>query len=331
MTENKRIGIIGDGSWATAVVKLVSNNPANINWYIRERQMLEHMLSFSRNPSFLSSIKLDLDKIDLFEDINDVIERSDIIFLIQPSAFILATLEKVNPKVLNSKYLVSFVKGIIPEENKIISDYVVDKGFDINKFAVVGGPCHAEEVAMERLSYLTIGSENIEFAETVASLLACRYIKTTISNDVNGIEYSAIVKNIIAIAAGICHSLGYGDNFQAVLISNAMKEMTAFINKMHPIKRDTDESVYLGDLAVTMYSQFSRNRTFGAMIGKGYSVKSAQLEMDMIAEGYYAVKGIKTIADDHDIEMPITSAVYHILYENISPLIEISLLIDKFS
>ncbi len=325
------IGIIGDGSWATAVVKLASNNSDKINWHIREKAMLEHMQKYSRNPSFLSSVKLDQERITLFNDINEVIDNSDIIFLIQPSAFIATTLDNINFDKIKTKHIVSFVKGIIPEKHQIISNYVINKGFDKNKFAVVGGPCHAEEVALERLSYLTIGSENNKFAKQISNLLSCRYIKTTLSNDIAGIEYAAVVKNIIAIAAGICNSLGYGDNFQAVLIANALKEMTRFIDKMNPIKRNTNHSVYLGDLAVTAYSQFSRNRTFGAMIGKGYSVKSAQLEMNMIAEGYYAVKGIKAIADEKNIDMPITNAVYNILYENISPLIEISLLTDKLS
>ncbi len=332
MIENKSIGIIGDGSWATAVVKLLSNNNNNINWYIREQAMLDHMQKYSKNPTYLSSVKLDLNKISLYNDIKEVIKKSDILCFVIPSAFILRVLEGVDKNAFKDKLIVSLIKGIIPEKDLIISDYFKNIGFDLNNFAVVSGPCHAEEVALERLSYLTIGTNNTEFSEQISKLLSCRYIKTTLSDDIVGIEYAAILKNIMAVAAGICKSLGYGDNFQAVLIANALKEMTHFINTMHPIKRDTDLSVYLGDLAVTIYSQFSRNRTFGVMIGKGYSVNSAQLEMKMIAEGYFAVKGIKNIIDDKNItDMPITNAVYNILYENISPLIEINLLADKMS
>ncbi|MCK5170294.1 MAG: glycerol-3-phosphate dehydrogenase, partial [Bacteroidales bacterium] len=191
------------------------------------------------------------------------------------------------------------------------------------------GPCHAEEVALERLSYLTMASKNLKNARLVADLLSTQYIKTSISDDIYGTEYSAVLKNVFAIAAGICHGLGYGDNFNAVLISNSIQEMKRFVDVVHPIKRDIKSSAYLGDLMVTAYSQFSRNRTFGNMIGKGYSVKSAQLEMNMIAEGYYAVKSIMEINKKYIVNMPITEAVYNILYEKISPAIEIKLLTEN--
>jgi len=331
MLGNKNIGLIGDGSWATAVVKLLSNNCDNINWFVREKTMFDHMQKFSRNPTYLSSVKLDLEKVKLFNNISEVINKSDILFFVIPSAFLLSVLEGIDKDIFKNKIIVSAIKGIIPEENLIISDYFNKIGVKPDKFAVVSGPCHAEEVALERLSYLTVGSENTILAEEISKILVCRYIKTTLSDDVVGIEYAAVLKNIVAIASGICHSLGFGDNFQAVLVANALKEITHFINTIDPKERDTDLSVYLGDLAVTAYSQFSRNRTFGAMIGKGYSVKSAQLEMKMIAEGFYASKGINEIIAKNNIDMPITNAVYHILYENISPTIEISLLTDKLN
>ncbi|MEQ1734262.1 MAG: NAD(P)H-dependent glycerol-3-phosphate dehydrogenase, partial [Bacteroidia bacterium] len=182
--------------------------------------------------------------------------------------------------------------------------------------AVIAGPCHAEEVAMERLSYLTIASQNAVLASNVAQALNCRYINTSINDDIYGTEYSAVLKNIMALASGICHGVGYGDNFQAVLVSNAIQEIKRFVDAVHPINRDINDHAYLGDLLVTAYSQFSRNRTFGAMIGKGYSVKAAQLELNMVAEGYFAVKCIHHINQQHNVYMPITNAVYNILYLN---------------
>jgi glycerol-3-phosphate dehydrogenase (NAD(P)+) len=233
---------------------------------------------------------------------------------------------------LKDKFVNSAVKGIIAEKNRIIGEYLHNK-FEVpyENIGVLTGPCHAEEVALERLSYLTIACEDIEKAEWFAEQISCRYIRTNISEDIFGTEIAAVLKNVFAIASGICHSLGYGDNFQAVLASNSIREIKRFVDNVHPIKRDIKESAYLGDLLVTMYSQFSRNRTFGNMIGKGYSVKSAQLEMNMVAEGYYAVKCIKEINDEHDIDMPITKAVYNILYEKISPVIEMRLLSDNLN
>lgn len=199
----------------------------------------------------------------------------------------------------------------------------------LEQIAVISGPCHAEEIALERLSYLTFASNDLKMARSVAQTFDCHYVKTSISDDIYGTEYAAVLKNVIAIAAGICHGLRYGDNFQAVLISNAIQEIERFVAAVHPIHRDIKSSAYLGDLLVTAYSQFSRNRTFGTMIGKGYSVKSAQMEMLMIAEGYFAVKGIKEINKHYNVHMPITNAVYNILYERISPTMEIRLLTEE--
>jgi len=231
---------------------------------------------------------------------------------------------------LEDKYVVSAIKGIIPDDYLIVGDFFRQKyNVPTESIGIISGPSHAEEVAMERLSYLTCSSHDPRKSQILARLLECRYIKTTSSDDIHGTEYSAVLKNIMAIAAGICHSLGYGDNFQAVLISNAIQEIERFVDAVHPIDRDIKGSAYLGDLLVTAYSQFSRNRLFGNMIGKGYSVKTAQLEMNMIAEGYYAVEGIKKINEKYDVYMPITNAVYNIIYERIAPAIEIKILTDN--
>ena len=239
-------------------------------------------------------------------------------------------MKKLKTKI-KDKFIITAIKGIVPDDNMIVSEYFTKEyGVPPQNIAVVAGPCHAEEVALERLSYLTIACPDIDKASIIAQHLSCSYIKTSVSNDVAGIEYGSVLKNVYAIAAGICNGLKYGDNFQAVLMANAVQEMSRFLQTVHPLNRNVNDSAYLGDLLVTGYSNFSRNRTFGAMIGKGYSVKSAQIEMEMIAEGYYGTKCIKEINKHYHVNMPILDAVYNILYERIAPMIEIKLLTDSF-
>jgi glycerol-3-phosphate dehydrogenase (NAD(P)+) len=330
MDLNSSIAVIGEGSWATAIVKLLLNNINKVNWYIRDKDAIDYIQKNHHNPNFSSSIELDISKINLFNNSFEAIIRSEIIFVIVPSAFLKITLSGCPPDIFKNKLLISAIKGIVPDEHLTVCEYF-NKAYDIplNFLGVISGPTHAEEVALERLTYLTISCENSENSQLIASLLNCRYIKSSLSDDVIGTEYAAVLKNIMAVAAGICHSLGYGDNFQAVLISNAIQEIKRFVDSVHPITRDIKDSAYLGDLIVTAYSQFSRNRTFGTMIGKGYSVKSAQLEMNMVAEGYYASKSIWEINKNYGVYLPICNAVYNILYEKISPVIEIRLLTEK--
>lgn len=330
MIRDKKISLIGDGSWATALIKLLSNHSDNITWYIREDKILQSIRNFQRNPLYLSSVKIDLSKVRLTNEINDVVE-SDVIFFVVPSVYFLDTFNKLKPGSLENKIVVSAIKGIVPENKMILSDFLASQNISSENYAMISGPCHAEEVALERLSYLTIAGKNQDLAAGVAKMLSCRYLNTILSYDVKGIEYASTMKNIYSIASGICKSQGYGDNFQAVLLSNAIREMKLLMDSIAENGRSILSSVYLGDLAVTMYSQFSRNRNFGLMMGSGYSVKSAQLEMNMIAEGYYGTKSIKYIADEKAIELPIVNAVYNILYEGIAPFIEINLLIEKLN
>ena len=289
------------------------------------------MKNRKRNKFYLSSLELQTEKISLCNNINDVIQKSDVLIFAIPSAFIKNALSK-SKFSLSEKYIVSAVKGIIPNENQIFAEYF-NQTYKVPKqnIGIITGPCHAEEIAAERLSYLTLASENKTLAEFVGNNLKTPYTRINISDDIYGTEYSAVLKNIFALASGICHGLGYGDNFQAVLVSNAIREIKRFVDTVHPINRDIKNSAYLGDLLVTAYSKFSRNRIFGTMIGRGYSVNAAQSEMKMIAEGYYAVKGIYEINKKHRIFMPITDAVYHILYENRNPKKEISILTDKLT
>jgi glycerol-3-phosphate dehydrogenase (NAD(P)+) len=328
--KNKKVAVIGGGSWATAITKILLNNLEKVNWYLRDPEQLEYMTKYCHNPRYISTVQFNMKKLNLYNDLEQIFNDSEIIFIVTPSAFLFGMLNDLKVKNSKEKILVSAVKGMIPEENDIPSRYFHKVfGTPTVNIAIVSGPCHAEEVAMEKLSYLTIDCVNQEHATAIAEMMSCRYIKTSTSEDLFGTEIAVILKNIYAIAAGIYHGLGYGDNFQAVLISNALREMKRFLDVVNPVHRDVMESAYLGDLLVTAYSQFSRNRTFGTMIGKGYSVKSAQMEMDMIAEGYYALKSVHIKNKEYEVKMPIIDAVYNVVYKKLSPVIEMRILADK--
>jgi glycerol-3-phosphate dehydrogenase (NAD(P)+) len=332
MSAKLKVGVIGSGSWGTAIIKILFNNLDHINWWIREDEIIDNIKNYHHNPVYLSSVEFAPEKLFLSSDINEIIKRSDYLIFAVPAAFLFNALNGITPEDLIGKTIISAIKGIVPEHNNIIADFFNSEyKISYQDFVVVSGPSHAEEIALEKLTYLTVASQNPIKAEEVANLFKCRYIRTSVSDDIFGTEYSSVLKNIIAIANGICIGLGYGDNFQAVLISNAIQEIKRFVDTVHPIDRDIKSSVYLGDLMVTAYSQFSRNRTFGNMIGKGYSVKFAQLEMKMIAEGYFAAKCIWEINKKYNVYMPITEAVYNILYEKKSPSNEIYLLTEKLS
>lgn len=326
-----KVGVLGSGSWASAIVKMLTENIDSVNWWVRNEKAAQHILEYGHNPKYLTSANYDTKKLQVLTDINDVIAQSDIIVLAIPSAFVVKAFEQY-PIDLTGKKLVTAVKGIIPEQNRIpVRFFHKEYGVDYADMCMISGPCHAEEVALERLSYLTIAGQDSVFNQQIADILTCRYIKTTISDDLFGTEFSAILKNIYSIASGIYAGIGYGDNFQAVLISNAIQEIERLIDVINPIHRDVLSSAYLGDLLVTAYSQFSRNRNFGFMIGKGYSVKTAQIEMDMVAEGYYATKSLMEINKKFQVDIPIIEAVYNVLYEKISPIIEMKILADKLS
>lgn len=332
MAKEYSIGIIGGGSWATALVKILSHNLDVINWWNRNAESISFIEEYHHNPRYLPSAELNVEKLNMSTDIEYIANQSDIIVMAIPSAFIFKELKELKREIFRDKFMISAIKGIIPELNKLPAIYFnEDLGVSQEKIGIVSGPCHAEEVAMERLSYLTIAHPNEEIAQYFAEKLSCRYIKAMTSDDVMGTEIAAVLKNVFAVASGICHGLGYGDNFQAVLVSNGIREIKAFVDKIKPQHRDVNSSAYLGDLLVTAYSTFSRNRTFGNMIGKGYSVKAAQIEMDMVAEGYYAVKGIMEMNKAYGVEMPITEAVFNICYEKIAPIIEMKILSDKLT
>jgi glycerol-3-phosphate dehydrogenase (NAD(P)+) len=332
MVKDKKIAVIGGGSWATAQVKILCNNLNKVYWFVRSEEHVNHILTFKHNPKYLQSVEFDTEKLVVSSNLEEILKEAQYIIIATPSAFLTKLFENVDKSLFEGKVVFSAVKGIVPEYNAIPARFI-HKTFDVpyHKIGIICGPCHAEEVALERLSYLTIACQDELIASTMAHALACRYIKTTVSDDLFGTEFSAVLKNVYAVASGICSGLGYGDNFQSVLISNAIQEIENFIDVVSPIHRDVKSSAYLGDLLVTAYSKFSRNRSFGFMIGKGYSVKSAQLEMEMIAEGYYAVKCLMEINKKFQVEMPILEAVYNIVYEKISPTIEMRILSDKLS
>lgn len=330
MSDQKRIGVIGGGSWATALAKILSDKNDSISWWMRNADAVEHIKKYSHNPNYLRAVEFDVDKIRLSSNVHDIVDNSDVIIVAVPSAFVNQSLSGLTKESFEGKIIFSAIKGIIPEIQSIPARYFHKQfGVPYDNIGVVCGPCHAEEVAMERLSYLTLACMNQDNASMMAEMVSTRYIKTTTSDDLFGAEIAAVLKNIYAIAAGVCGGLGYGDNFQAILLCAALTEMERFLDKIVPVHRDVKEPAYLGDLLVTAYSKFSRNRTFGYMLGKGYSAKAAQLEMEMIAEGYYAVRGVHEMSSKFGVEMPIADAVFNIIHERISPVVEIRILADK--
>ena len=326
-----KVAIIGGGSWATAMAKIVLKHEERINWYMRRDDRIEEFKRLGHNPAYLTGLHFDTDRIDFSSDLNKIVKESDTLVFVTPSPYLKGHLKKLKTRI-REKLIAIAIKGLVPDDNITISQYF-QQAFNVpeDNITTIGGPSHAEEVAMDRLCYLTVGCHSIDNARTVAELLTNRFVKTSVSTDIEGIEYSSVLKNVYAIAAGICNGLKYGDNFHAVLVANAVQEMDRFLQS---VERRDDRKVintaYLGDLLVTMYSNFSRNRTFGTMIGRGYSVKTAQLEMEMIAEGYYGTYCMKQINKKYHVNMPILDAMYNILYERISPTVEIKILSDSF-
>ncbi|HIX75103.1 MAG TPA: NAD(P)H-dependent glycerol-3-phosphate dehydrogenase [Candidatus Parabacteroides intestinipullorum] len=325
-----KIAIMGGGSWATALAKIALSTQDSINWYMRRPDRIEDFMQLGHNPCYLTSVKFNTEKITFFSNINQAINESDTLIFATPSPFFKQHLKKVKTSMAD-KFIISAIKGIVPDENMLITDYLTEY-YQVpqDNIAVIGGPCHAEEIALERLSYITLGCSDLEKARAISPIFRNQYLFNSCCQDVRGIEYAAVLKNVYAIAAGICHGMKYGDNFQAVFLSNAIGEMKEFLSAVHSLERDVTDSAYLGDLLVTAYSRFSRNRTFGTMIGKGYSVKTAQLEMEMIAEGYYGTKCMHEINAQYKVNMPILDAVYEILYERKSPVTVIRQLTETF-
>ena len=316
-----KFGVIGSGSWGTALIKILSENNDEINWYIRNKDSINFITKNSHNPNYLSSVKLKLKKIKISENINDVVSNSDVIIIAVPSEYVNKEMKKIEVDI-SDKIIMCALKGLVPETNLLFGEHMQKHyNVSIDNFLVIGGPCHAEEVALEKLSYLTIGSSNLSLCKLISAKFKSKYINVKASDDVIGIEYASMLKNIFALAVGISNGLGYGDNYQSVLVSNSIKEMKRFISKRHKIKRNINNSAYLGDLLVTAYSSFSRNRMFGNMIGKGYTVRAAQLEMKMVAEGCIATKKAYLLNQESNkkAKTPIIDAVYKILYEKRSP------------
>lgn len=336
MNQPFKIGVIGNGSWATALVKILTDNGNSVNWWIRKKSSIEQIKRRGHNPNYLPSAYINVQLMELFDDIGKLADASDLLVLAVPSAYVEDALQQLSREQVANKKILSAIKGLVPQKDILINDHLnAAYGLPLENYFAVLGPCHAEEVAAEKLSYLTFSGIDKLVTEQIASLFQCNYINTIINTDILGVQYAAVLKNIYALGAGIAHGLEYGDNFLSVYIANSADEMAGFLRKvgaLHMVvgehqrtdpqthKRDINyaASVYLGDLLVTCYSLFSRNRTFGAMIGKGYTVQSAQLEMNMVAEGYYASKCIFNINRTIGAEIPIAETIYRILWQKLN-------------
>lgn len=316
---NESIAIMGGGSWATAIAKMVVSQTGHIGWYMRRADRIADFKRLGHNPAYLTSLTFDTDEINFSTDINAIARKYDTLIFVTPSPYIKNHLSKLTADI-SGKTIVTAVKGIVPDEDMVVSEYFRTRyNVPADHILCIGGPSHAEEVAMRRLTYLTIGCTDERMALSFANVLRSDYVRVETSADIIGIEYAAVLKNVYAICAGICNGLRYGDNFMAVLLTNCVREMDRCLTAMSPAKRNICDSAYLGDLTVTCYSNFSRNRTFGTMIGRGYSVESAQLEMKMVAEGYYGTKCMKELNKQYNVDMPILDTVYDILYRQAAP------------
>lgn len=316
------IGIIGNGSWGTALAKILTDNGNQIHWWVRNKASLDYLRDRNHNPHYLTSVRFLPETILPNDNLEEVLRACDTLVFAVPSAYAQDVISSVNKELWLNKQIISAIKGILPECKLLLNDHLTEQlGFDLSGYVAITGPCHAEEVADERLSYLTFSGLNDSLTEKVAIAFRTPYINTTYNHDIWGAQFAAVLKNIYAIGAGMAHALDYGDNFLSVYITNCYREMYRYLNihfeKVHPSNEHPDfhTSAYLGDLLVTCYSLHSRNRTFGAMLGKGYSVKAAMLEMNMVAEGYYAARGMQTIAGNYGISIPLATLIYEVLWE----------------
>ncbi|MBQ1695288.1 MAG: NAD(P)H-dependent glycerol-3-phosphate dehydrogenase [Bacteroidales bacterium] len=310
------VAVIGSGSWATAIVKILTANLDRTSWWVRRDEIAEGIKKYGHNPRYLSSTFINPDSVEISTDLEAVASKAEYLVIVTPAAFLHESLKPLKNIDLTGKKIITAVKGIIPETMQLISDYLHSEfNIPLSSMAMTSGPSHAEEIAQEKYTFLTAISENEELAKTVATMFANRYVHTTTSGDMLGTEIAIVMKNIYALGAGIYSGLGYGDNFLAAYIANCVKEMKRFVESMYPGKRNLDDSVYLGDLLVTAYSRYSRNRLFGNMIGHGLSVRVAQLEMNMVAEGYYACRCVHEINKKTNFDIPIAETIYGILYE----------------
>lgn len=321
-----KIGLIGNGSWGTAIAKILTDNGHVIHWWVRNQESVNYLLQRHHNPHYLTSVSFLPEKIIPTSNLQEVLDHCDTLIVCVPSAYAQAVIESVDNTLWKGKNIVSAIKGILPDSNMLLNDYMSQNpDFNLHNYMAVTGPCHAEEVAYERISYLTFSGLNDELTTAMAAAFRNSYIYATTNHDIWGVQFAAVLKNIYAIGAGIAHALDYGDNFQSVYATNCYREMYRYLDahfeQVHPSdeRPDFHTSAYLGDLLVTCYSLHSRNRMLGTMLGKGYSVKNAILEMNMVAEGYYAARGMQHISKEYGISIPIATAVYEVLWNNASP------------
>lgn len=327
------VAVIGDGSWPTALIKILQENKVDVRWWVRREQNVEYIKEFWKNPSYLTAVDIDKKYVKPNSNIKRVLSKCDYVLLAVPAAYVKDVLDSLPEDIFIGKKVITAIKGMIPEQNILVSEYLM-KYFNVDEkdISIISGPCHAEEVAMGKQSYLTLGTLDEARFKQAIQFFSGSYTKVSVLSDVVGIEYAAIMKNIYALACGISYGLNFGDNFQAVLVSNAMQEINTFLKASYPSdSRDLSKSPYLGDLLVTTYSQFSRNRSLGTMVGRGYTVKTALIEMKMVAEGYYAIKSMKELLSKANLNLPICEAVYHVMYDNVSPMVEYQLLKAKLS
>ena len=310
--------VIGHGSWATALVKVLTMNELSIRWFVHNSEVFESLQNEGRNCRYLSDVELDMSRIHLSNDINDVVDNSDFILLVTPAAYLKACLSGLHVS-LKEKVVVSAIKGIIPVENMFVTDYLKQQyGLSGGQVCFISGPTHAEEVSHNQLTYLTIASSNIAKAKAIGKKLESPFLKVSYVRNMRYLERAAVLKNIYAVMVGMAVGLGYGDNFISVLVANCIKEMY-FLLDPHSINDLTriTPSNFFGDLLVSCYSSHSRNRQLGMLIGRGNTVKTALNEMTMVAEGYFASAMMPHLPEEQRKQLPIAMAAYQVLHQDV--------------
>ena len=314
-----RCAVIGHGSWATVLVKVLTTNESCVGWYVRNNEVLELLRDEGRNCRYLSDIEFDMNRIRLSDDLNAIVSEADILFLVTPAAYLKYYLSDLRIS-LKDKMVVSAVKGIIPDENLFVTDYLKQQyGLSDAQLCFICGPTHAEEVGHGQLTYLTLACKEVMNTRVVGEKLKTSYIKISCQSNIDYLERSSVLKNIYAIIVGIAVGMGYGDNFISVLVSNCIKEMYFLLDpkNVNDLTKFTPSN-FFGDLLVSCYSSHSRNRQLGMLIGRGNTVKTALNEMTMVAEGYYSSAMLPFLPEEQRRQLPIAEKAYQVLHQGMS-------------
>jgi len=327
------IGVIGSGSWATAIIKILQENPErNVGWWVRRAEVRDALIKTHKNPEHLTDTELDISRLEITGDLADIVQKCSHLILVIPSAHIASVLDSLPPEAYKDRKFVSAIKGAVPETLTSVSMYLETKlCVPQENICVISGPTHAEEVCRKMPTFLAVASTCEQLANEVEKLMACSYLHTISTKDIIGVEVAGLMKNVYAIGAGICQGVGYGDNLTAVYVTTAFREMQAVaLNQNAGVAHDMAMNCYLGDLMVTCWSEHSRNRRMGYLLGKGVAKEDIFKEIGTVPEGYYSANIVHEYLTDMKDLLPLAEAVYRVLYEGSTVQNEMDRLINMF-